>query len=354
MSVLAHVVLNGPMQGEPAATQALAHILNASPDVARAFVGMLRAADVEFDLGHIQAELGHEDGRPDLTIRDSQGRVRVLVENKFWAGLTGAQPVSYLSDLPDDVPAALLFIVPRTRLPTVWNELERRCSEASLEWEDGSGTGAVIWARVDRKVLLIMSWAHVLEGLLNAAHSGDHDDIRHDVLQLRGLTDRMDAEAFLPIRGDELTDQATARRMVNYGGLIEDITRQLRDRGIADTDGLRPSHGWTTIGRYLRVHGRFGLWFGIELEVWSEAGITPLWWTFDDNDWSGVAGRLPTVRTLFDDVQHYEDAGYLYIPIRLKTGVERDRVIEHVVEQMSAIADTLLEKFPDGGQPAAR
>ena len=32
MSVLAHVVLKGSLPGEPAATQALAHILNASSD----------------------------------------------------------------------------------------------------------------------------------------------------------------------------------------------------------------------------------------------------------------------------------------------------------------------------------
>ena len=113
MSVLAHVVLNGSMQGEPAATQAIAHILNSSPDIARAFVGMLRRAGADFEPGHIKAELGHEDNRPDLTVHDRHGRVRAFVENKFWAGLTDAQPVSYLADLPDDPPAALLFIVPR-------------------------------------------------------------------------------------------------------------------------------------------------------------------------------------------------------------------------------------------------
>ena len=347
MSVLAHVVLNGSLSAEPAATQALAHILNASRDIARAFVGVLRQADIEFEPGHIRAELGHEDSLPDLTIHDGHGRVRAFVENKFWAGLTDAQPVSYLGDLPDGVPVALLFIVPQQRVTTVWNELERRCRQAELEWADGPGTRTVTWTRVGRKTLLITSWAHVLEGLLDAAHSGEHDSIRHDILQLRGLTSRMDAEAFLPIRGDEVTDQKTAHRLVNYSGLIEDITRKLKDSGVADTRRLRPAHAWYTIGRYLRVHERFGLWLGIDFEVWAEAGITPLWWIFNDDEFSGVAGRLQTIRQLFDDVQYYEDAGTLYIPIRLKTGVERDRVVVDAVAQMSRIADALLEKFPD-------
>ena len=188
MSVLAHVVLNGSMPGEPAATQALAHILNSSPDIARAFVGILRPASIEFEPGYITAELGHEDSRPDLTVHDSRGRVRAFVENKFWAGLTDAQPKSYLAQLPDDPPATLLFIVPLRRVATVWKELERRCSEEEDEWVDVQYETNVACSRVGCKAMLITSWTHVLERLLNAARAGEHDTIRHDILQLQGLT----------------------------------------------------------------------------------------------------------------------------------------------------------------------
>ena len=68
MRVLAHVILNGSLPSEPAATQALAHILSSAPDITRAFVGMLCPADIDFEPGRISAELGHEDSRPDLTI----------------------------------------------------------------------------------------------------------------------------------------------------------------------------------------------------------------------------------------------------------------------------------------------
>lgn len=347
MSVLAHVVLNGALAGEPAATQALAHILNSSADIARAFVAMLRPAGVEFEPGYIGAELGHEDSRPDLTVHDSRGRVRAFVENKFWAGLTDAQPVSYLRELPDDPPAVLLFVVPQRRVTTVWNELRLRCHQAELKWGDGVETGTVIWARVNSRVLLITSWSHLLQALLDAAHTGGHDAVRNDILQLQGLTGRMDAEAFLPIRADEVTDQETAHRLLNYSDLIEDITRKLRDSGLADTKNLRPTHGWYTAGRYLRVHSRFGLWLGIELEVWRDAGITPLWLMLDNGEFSGVAGHHRTIRQLFDDTQLYEGAEVIYIPIHLKTGVERDRVIAEAVAQIAGIADKLLETFQD-------
>ena len=231
-------------------------------------------------------------------------------------------------------------------MATVWNELRLRCSQAELEWVETPGESNVACSRVGSKAMLITSWLHVLERLLDAAHAGGHNAIRRDILQLQGLAGRIDAEAFLPIRADELTDQEVAHRLVNYCGLIDDITQMLKDREIADTNNLRPTHGYYTAGRYLRVHGKFGLWLGVELEVWSDAGITPLWWRVDENEFSGVAGRLQTIRELFDDVQHYEDAGCLYIPIRLITGVERDRVVDEAAEQITRIADTLRDRFP--------
>ena len=256
MSVLAHVVLNGSVPSEPAATQALTHILNSSPDIARSFVRILRPANVHFEPGRIKAELAHEDGRPDLTIHDIHGRVRAIVENKFWAGLTDAQPVSYLRDLPDDPPASLLFIVPQRRVATVWNELKLRCTQEGLEWEDIPGESNPTCARVGSRAMLITSWTHILGRLLDAARAGGHDAVRHDILQLRGLTSRMDADAFLPIRADEVTDQETAHRLLNYSDLIEDITQKLKVSGLADTKRLLPTHGWYNAGRYLRVHGR--------------------------------------------------------------------------------------------------
>ena len=347
MSVLAHVVLGGSFPSEPTATQALGFILNSSPDIARAFLRMLREADIEFEPGHIKTELGHEDGRPDLTIYDGDGHVRVFVENKFWAGLTDAQPVSYLRDLPQDPPSALVFVVPEQRVSTVWNELKMRCSQAELEWADASIKPTLFCARVDCKAMMITSWKYVLEGLLDATRSGGFDTISHDILQLQGLTSRMDLDAFLPLRPDEVTNQETAHRLMNYSDLIGEITQKLIDSGVADTTGCRPAHGYYTSGRYLRVHEKFGLWLGIELKVWRDAGITPMWWAVGNDEFYGVADHFETIRELFDDVQLYEDKDCLYIPIRLKAGVERDRVVEEAVAQINQIANRLLDTFPD-------
>ena len=344
MSILAHIVLGGKLPGEPAATQALDYISNSSSDVAQAFVNVLGKAGIYFEPGRIESEVAHGKTQPDLTIRDTDGQLRVFVENKFWAGLTKAQPVSYLRNLPRDIPSALLFIVPEQRIAIIWSELKERCSQKSLYLTDESPTSGVIWARAGPRVLLITSWRYVLDVLRDAARECGRGTIERDVLQLRGLTDRMDSEAFLPLCADEITDQGLARRPINYSDLIEDITQELVQRRIADTEGLRATHGYYSAGPYLRVYKRFGLWLGVELERWRDLGITPLWWCPGHGDFSGTRGEWSKFKQLFNDAQDYE--GSLCIPIRLTTGVERDRVISNAVSQMQRIADALLEAFP--------
>jgi len=257
MSVLAHVVLGGALQNEPAATQALAYMLRSSPDIARAFVGMLQEANIEFEPGRVEAEQEHEEARPDLTIHDGDGRVRVFVENKFWAGLTDAQPVSYLKDLPEDLPSALMFIVPEQRVPTVWSELRERCRQAGFEPEDAPGGTAVMRAHVGCHTMLIASWRYVLDRLLDAARAGGHDTIGHDILQLQGLAGRMDREAFLPLRGDELTDQEVARRLINYSDLIAEIIDKFEHVGVASKKGFGFSHGPARHGQNERTMKKF-------------------------------------------------------------------------------------------------
>ncbi len=341
MSVLAYVIDRGALAAEPAATQALAYILNSNPDIAKAFVGILGEAGIEFEPARIEAEQEHGEARPDLTIEDSDGHMRIFVENKFWAGLTPAQPVSYLDNLPEDPPSALLFIVPEKRAATVWNELRARCSDARLEWVDRSDSRV----RISGKTMLIASWSYILERLLDAANFGGHDNIRCDILQLRGLAIREDMQAFLPLRADEVTDQEAARRMMNYSGLIEEITGKLNLIGVTDVDGLRPTHGYYTAGRYLRLHGNLVTWIGIDLRVWHKAGITPLWWWLQDDASGSLTERLKTNPEISKDVEF--NSGGLNIPIRLKTGVERERIIEDAVAQIKRVADHLLEVIPD-------
>ena len=349
MSLLGYLVPRVASSGEePAATQALAYVLKASTDVATAFIDTVgRTGLPAFQLGLISAEEQHGNDRPDLTIRDANGVVRILVENKFWAGLTDAQPLAYLEELPSDASCAVVFVVPHRRMYGLWGELRDKCRRNGVELAAESKADNITWARAGHRTLAITSWKHVLATLEHAAKAEGHTALQQDIVQLRGLTDQMNSDEFLPLREDEVTDVSVARRMINYTGLIEAVASRLVEDGVAERKGLRPSHNYTAVGRYLRLHSKFGLWLGVELEAWRDRGITPIWSQHDTNSsFSGVERKIRQVRNLFDEAQ--EADGWLYIPIRLKTGAERDRVVDDAVRQMRAIADTLLKEFPDG------
>ena len=348
MSLLGYLIPRIASSGEePAATQALTYLLNSSTDIAQAFVDTVgRTGIAAFTPGRIVAEEQHGNHFPDVTIRDADGAIRIFVENKFWAGLTDAQPVAYLEALPDDASSGLVFIVPHQRMHGLWGELREKCSRNAVELMNESTADTVTWACSGHRTLAITSWKHILGTLEQAARDCGHVALQQDIVQLRGLTDQMNAGEFLPLREDEVTDVNVARRLTNYSELIEEIASRLRTDGVADTKGLRPSHGYTSAGRYLLLHTKFGVWLGLDLLAWRDWGITPIWSQHNtNNSFSGIEGKVRQAEKLFDE--SHEANGCLYIPIRLATGVERDRVIDGAVLQMRSIADKLRRGFPD-------
>ena len=349
MSVLEYVIDRMGLPAEPAATQALAYILKSSPDIAKALFGLLPDTNIEYAPERIEAELKYGEDRPDLTIHDSDNRPRIFVENKFWAGLTDAQPVSYLKTLKKlskDHPSALMFIVPEQRMAPVWTELAERCKQAGLKG-DGVRTGeGVIWDRIGCRVMLITSWRYALERLLDAARAGGNENIKYDLLQLQGLTSREDLQAFLPLRAEEAADQETARRINNYVDLISDIIGELKRAEIADTQGLGWGNTAHSSGHFINIHAhhKFESWLGIHIIEWREAGISPLWLRFGTKT-GIVADHFKTIPKLFEDVRPRHNG--LYVPIRLKIGVEREGVIADVVAQIEKITDKILRTIPD-------
>ncbi len=118
-------------QTERAATEALRHILVQSELAREALEQMLRTAGVEVgSLTRFQTEASGDEGeRVDLVCYDASGDERVLIEAKFWAGLTDNQPNTYLSRMPEDGYSVLLFVAPAQRIETLWPELRRRAQE---------------------------------------------------------------------------------------------------------------------------------------------------------------------------------------------------------------------------------
>ena len=359
-SILAHVIPK-ITQAEPAATRALHYLLDTSDKVAERFIDLVGSEP--FDIGRIGSEWNYADGvRPDLAIHDAgTGDPRIFVENKFRAWLTDFQPVDYLRALPERETSVLAFIAPEDRIKDkeLWGELKARCCRAGFKLSEESTTVDLCRIRVApieqnyARRLVLTSWRRVLEALQHAAAAAaGQAAVEQDVVQLRGLTETMcwDAseaavdqparvsfagsdEAFPPLRANEPSDAGAAARLLGYCRLIDAIKERLVEDHCWDTRGMRA----TGFGRYLRAHDRFALYLRVSFTSWGNHGITPLWCTC-----LGVEGWEREVQASFDGAR-VDAAGNPNIPIRLKTSVERGRVIEDAAEQMREIADHLLK-----------
>ena len=288
-TMFAHIVSRLTNRTEDVAVEALGFILSRSDAARRALRDLLKLEGLDVgELTNAGTQVGDESlARPDLAVHDHERKERVLVEAKFWAGLTENQPNVYLARLPlDERPAVLLLVAPEARLETLWPEL-RRLIEHPFSWQpiDTSHDTEIKCALVDdgTRFLMLASWRVLLNRMLSFAMSSG-DLIETDIRQLHALCEQQDQEAFLSLKPHELAPEIP-RRMLQYNRLVDDVVELARERDIVNTDRLnvtpRP-HGYE---RYLRLGSEdaniwAGAWFGIDYTLWARSRETPLWITF--------------------------------------------------------------------------
>src|SRR5438445_10840946 len=98
-------------QPEILATEALAYVLQHSSTARTTLIGHCRqfvTVDLPGDLQFRTQSYADDQAIPDLLGVDETGSELLLVESKFWAGLTNHQPVTYLKRL-NEHGGALMF-----------------------------------------------------------------------------------------------------------------------------------------------------------------------------------------------------------------------------------------------------
>src|SRR5687768_13753502 len=97
-SLLADLTLRLASSPEDVATEALTLILGRSPAAREAMNNLLAQwSQSECAITRWRAQVvGADDSRTDMEGEDAAGTMRVILENKFWAGLTPNQPTAYL------------------------------------------------------------------------------------------------------------------------------------------------------------------------------------------------------------------------------------------------------------------
>ena len=346
--ILSHIVRKRfSKSAEDIATDGLAYLLESNEAIRQGMNKML--AGILPGLPELRFRAQDTEGgvRPDLWGFDATGP-RVLIENKFWAGLTDNQPVSYLHLLTTvEQPSLLLVVAPAARRGTLWRELTRRVEHEGIALMTADAQDGPVRSVMTSlgPALALTSWRSVLSAL-------DLDGLedpaaRSDLAQLRALCDAADEDAFLPLSGEELTDQRLPALILQLGSLVQAVTDLGIERGFLDVNGLRPQASWDRIGRYVRFEGHdgegFGAWVGIHFPYWKSHGSTPLWLVFGGNGFSRTSEVRPLlerwgIRTGALVVAH---EGEVAVGLELLAGEEQVAVAAKVVEQLSQVREAL-------------
>ena len=184
-SLFADVVLRTAPHPENLATEALRYLLERHPTVWPAVHTFL--AGLEFPLPLTLAfktqAYSATHAIPDLVGLDSEGKERLIVEAKFWAGLTQNQPVTYLGRLGNASPGMVLFIAPGLRFEYLWEKLATISSgQAGTSLGPARTPSELRGAPVNEvQLLALTSWRALLQVIDDQATHTDNFALRADL-----------------------------------------------------------------------------------------------------------------------------------------------------------------------------
>ena len=348
-TLLAHLaprIAGGP---ENAAVEALAYILNKSESTAAAFNDLVSGAaglNVERCTVFRTQVTAEDNSRPDLVGFDGGREKRVIGEAKFWAPLRDGQARDYLHQLSPSGPSMLLFVVPESRADRLWIQVKEDVSDTGT-WEDLDlkdalrGVKGAECVENDRRLGMV-SWQALLDRLLE--RSRGEPAIQENIRQLKGLADRMDSDEILPFRKEELGPEVP-RRVMDLARIVNDALYRGWNDGWISPLGARWSRGAdeNSSGWYFGIPDTEGApWFGIYYDLWARGDCeeTPLWLQ--------LRGSRRAVLNEVERVLGLQATDDINFPVRLKTGVSYDELLEDVVHQLKLIVDT-IEATPDEG-----
>ena len=342
-ALLAHVARGFVTGTENAATEALAHILNRSANAREGLNDLIRSG-----VGNVAAvarvrtqAAGSGRTIPDLVGVDAGGKERVLIEVKFWAALTRAQPNDYLGRLPADVPALLLFLVPDERVRTLWPVLRKRLAGARLSDLDAERKCVRVRGLplVDdgQRHLMVTGWTGLLDCMATRARDAGEHDVEADVRQLRGLAEY--AHASGGPDGETSGPEASALER-HLRRIIDAATDHGVGAGWLDRKGLTRTQRGYGYGRFVRFSGSGASpWFGINRDLCKQSSETLLWLQF---------GRPAQKRGWVNQVQFdalrrecglREEDGW--VPLFPKEDDEFSEVLEDVLAQLMRISGVI-------------
>lgn len=350
-TVFSHIIQKRFSQvNEDVATDALAFILESSESACNGMMKLLRGIVPELPALRFKTQQMEGGIRPDMWgFADNQPRV--FVENKFWAGLTDNQPVSYLNKLATyPQPTVLLVIAPAAREQTLWRELKQRLTAAGIVTSDrpsAAGIPAVLDTQLG-PVLAITSWTGVLSILEHECV--DEPTSRGDLVQLRALCEAADSNAFSPISRDELSNQRLPAFILELSSVLQEAINKAVRKQILNLKGTMPQASSERIGRYSffecsdTVENRPGAWLGVHFRLWKKHGGTPLWAVFHDSEWGQAGAARQAIEPWASRegvLTATDEDGSFVVALDIPAQEEKSCVVDAIVERLDGLCKAL-------------
>jgi len=350
-TVFSHIIQKRYSQSyEDIATDTLAYIIKTHKSTYDEMMLMLKDILPEIPNLEFQTQVGEGTIRPDMWGYRGMDTF-IFIENKFWAGLTEHQPVSYLTELASNShETLLLMIVPVAREQAMISQLTHRMLQADVDFDQERKPKGVVWC-IKTSIgphLALSSWNR----MLNALDSGAEDDpaAQRDLALLRSLCDAADIDRFMPLNAEELTNQNTPALLIQMAQIIHESIGIANREGYLSTKGLTKASTFDGYGQHIRLpdENGAGAWFGVEYELW-KAYSTPLWLKFSNTAWGRAAEVEPLLKEWNQDEHQLvrKQNGKFAISINLATGVEKDELLERVVEQIREIGIAFSDLPPN-------
>lgn len=343
-SLLAHLATRFPrFLDENLASEALVYIVNKNTTFREAFTNQFVSdPNSSRPTRYITQAVGDDLERPDIIGQTDGIGAQIIIEAKFLAGLTENQPVAYFQRLSRHPNATLAFLVPESRVASLWRELEARFNMEEVDLSPVQRMSDGCWQASfdDGRRFLVVSWRHVLAALATHADGIADKETASDIAQLNGLAELMDGEAFIPLRPEELTDHHVARRILNLGDLAQSIAKQLIAEEVSpelsSSGGRLSATIGPKIGHYVELDGAVGAVI-FDPEAWVKHKTSPIWLRFEDDP----KGNLELARKRLRDSGKENSADLqgktVWLPIPLLPAVERQQVIDSAVAHIAKI-----------------
>lgn len=341
-SLLAHLYPRIKGSQEDVATFSLGYILEQSAVLNEAFTGIaLERLHID-RLGILSYRCQDTDvdyGRPDIAAY-KDGKLKLLLEAKFYAGLTANQPVSYINRLSESGGIGLMFICPRDRVISLWDKL--RCVSVNAGLTET--TVADRLSDFNGIRMTVITWNEILSELIRVAEAREPEYLG-DLKQLEGFCSKIDSESFIPFRPDDLSVQV-ARDIDRYYQVVDEALRVLAAHSELEpsTKGLRGAPRWQGYSQYIRL-GEFGVSIDFLRKLWKNPASceTPFWChikEIQDGKWV-LTDRIKSYLSSLEASKQDDFYGTIYIALVPKPFTTLEETAEDLAAQIISIISSI-------------